>query len=137
MRSHRRTVGARLRDQQHVALCGRRQAPVAAEYIAGLADRPDNVYKFTCGFFQARQIDDFVIGLVQRRTDQRVHARVDTDVTHVALALELGDPRKQDTSIGDQITAWLGPKLELRISSLDLGQRRAEHGKIQRCFIAS
>ncbi len=78
------------------------------------------------------EIDDLVPGLVQGRANQRIHAGINADIAHLALALGLGDPCQQHTGLGHQKPARLHPQLELRIGLLHFGKRACQGDKIQR-----
>ena len=45
---------------------------------------------------QPTQVDNIVVGAIQRRANKRVHTSADTQVVVLALALQLGYPGKQN-----------------------------------------
>src|SRR5262245_46078641 len=67
-----------------------------------------------------------MMGAVQRRAEQRVHARRDTDVVNLAFALELRHLREQYAGLGYEEAAGLDPQRELRMRCLQRGERAAE-----------
>src|SRR6267154_3595982 len=55
-RAHRVAIGARGRDQQHVALARHGQLPGVAEHVGGLADRADDLAVEAQRFLKPRQV---------------------------------------------------------------------------------
>src|SRR5690348_6035944 len=130
-RGHHLAVGAGLGDLDHVAFLRFRQAAVAAEHVAALADRADHLEQAGGRLVEAREVGDLVPGVVQGRTDQAVHAGVHAEIAPAALALGLGDARQQHAGVGHQVATRLHPQLVVLVGRLDLAQHLVRRGDVQ------
>ena len=106
------------------------------EDIGAFADGTDDVDELGRRFIRASEVRDLMICAVQRRADERVHARGHPHKAHAALALELRYARQQHTGVRHQVTSRFEPQLELRVFGPYREQQRIKLGKIQPRLIA-
>ena len=92
MRGHGAAIGAGVGNQHDIAFAAARQVAVAAKHVAGFAQGADHRGHLRRFFVDPAQVDDRVPGPVQRWPDERVHARIQTDVSGFTFPFYLGHP---------------------------------------------
>ncbi len=94
--------------QRRSPASGSRHPPVERQIIAGLADRPDDVGD-DLRRAGPRRPDrlHLVMGVIERRTDEIVHRRVDDDEGFGLAALDVEHPRHQNAGVADDQPARL------------------------------
>ena len=103
-----------------------------SEHVAAFADRAHHIVEAGRRIGQSRQVLDLVEGAVERRADQRVHARRDAQVAVFALVLELGDPREQHAGRGHQVATRLDPQRNARVRTLECGESLVKLSEVDR-----
>src|SRR4028118_1342656 len=98
---HREAVGPGVHDGEHVALPGVGEVAVAGQVVAGLADGADEVGARDGAALPDRQ--NFVVGVVEARAQEVVHAGVGDYKVLLAARLAVDNARKEDAGgTGDE-----------------------------------
>src|SRR2546430_966637 len=126
---HHKSVSARAHDRQQIALVKLWHFPIQRKEITRFTYRPNNVdllrLTLTLTLAHARARDrlshrhDFVIALIERRSDQVVHASIDDGEFLRARFFDVPDARQQYAGVADEKTTRLDED-----SNIQLAQRR-------------
>ena len=107
VRRHGEAVGAGAHDREQIAALRPADLAVLGEEIAALANRPDDVGDDVCSALRLHHRLNRLIGAVERRADQIVHAAVDDDEFLVVGFFEVQDFGEQDAGVADDDPARL------------------------------
>ena len=98
-----------------------RHLPVLCQKIAGLADRADNIEDRFPGGRVLHDRPDLVVGFVQARPDQVVHAGIDDQEPLLAAVLMVERVRDQDPGVAHDRPARLQDQRAAGASSASAG----------------
>lgn len=91
-----------------------REIPAAGEEVSRFADWTDYVHRVPGGRWRLDDGQDLVVGLVERRSDQIVHAGVSDDEGLVAVVFDIEDAGQERTGLGDEKAARFEEKMRLK-----------------------
>src|SRR6202023_615 len=80
---------------------------------------------------EPREVDDHVIGAIERRADERVHAGLDPHPGDLALALDLGDAGQEDARLGHQEASGLEPELVAGVGGLAAAEAQGDLREVE------
>ena len=136
MRRHDPPIGAGVGDEDDIALLAGGQEAALPEHIARFADWTDDPVVLISLILQSAEIDNVVVGSVERRPDQRIHPGADAEVVVLPLAFQLGHAGQQDAALRGEITARLEPDFHLTPGQR-FGQQFVQTAQIEARLAAS